>query len=592
MSPVLAVMLIVSAPGAEQGALMSAMQAELARSILELRLPDAPKPYYLSYTVVDEQRLDVAASFGATVLAEEDRNRFLKVDLRVGDYSSDNTHFVGNSGFRHFFGASGATGLPLDDDIDALRRGIWLATDSAYKSAVEALEDKRAAQKSQKASADDAGSFSQESVSKVVIEDPPPLMEPGPYRLLVLKISSLFRDYGVIHDADVVLRAVRQRRHYLASDGSMSVQPRALVRLDVSADTQAADGMALETFRTFVVPLEAGLPQEAQLLAEVRKMAEELVALREAPVLDDYNGPVLFEELAAGQLLRYLLADNLSGTPPPGAPGSGGHRGSWKAMLGTDTAFSGKIGKRVLPKVFEVVDDPTIAQFGGKSLVGGYRVDDQGIPAQRLELVKGGRLQTFLMSRIPRKGHLQSNGRGRSGGSGSIRGMASNLLVSTTDGLSQSALRKKLLQAAEEAELEFGLIIRSLGEPGLAGSGDYGSRAMRSLTAGIRELPPPVAAYRLYPDGREELIRGAILSPMPVRSLKAFLAAGKTASVYNYFATGLPMPSRSFRGPQAAAPTSIVAPALLFEDLELTKSKGPHRKPPVLAHPYFESVAP
>src|SRR5690606_625831 len=94
--------------------------------------------------------------------------------------------------------------------------------------------------------------------------------------------------------------------------------------------------------------------------------------------------------------------------------------------------------------------------------------------------------------------------------------------------------------------------------------------------------PPPERMFKLYPDGRQVLVRGASLSEMNVRDLRGILAAGRTPNVFSYV-----VPWSSGIG----SPSSVVAPDLLFEEVELTKAKRSSQRPKVLPRPALESGA-
>ena len=50
----------------------------------------------------------------------------------------------------------------------------------------------------------------------------------------------------------------------------------------------------------------------------------------------------------------------------------------------------------------------------------------------------------------------------------------------------------------------------------------------------------PVLVYRVYPDGREELVRGLRFRGLTVRSLRDILAAGGEPAVFDYLENGAP----------------------------------------------------
>jgi predicted Zn-dependent protease len=302
--------------------------------------------------------------------------------------------------------------------------------------------------------------------------------------------------------------------------------------------------------------LTGGPPPAERAVAEAHRIARELTALKKAPVVEDYTGPILFEGRAAAQAVYELLSDSLSGTPPP------------KGGESLESPLARKLGKRILPKQLTVVDDPTLTEHGGVPLIGHYAVDDEGVAPERTVLVEAGRLRTLLMSRAPRQDITRSNGHGRSGLVGWARGRAGNLIVSAQGGLSKQALRARLLRAVREEGGRYGLVVTELEARAAASSG--------------QAMPQPELMYRLTLDGKEELVRGATISPISVRDLKDIVAAGRESHVY-----GVAGPSPG----GFAVLSSFVSPSLLFEEVEVKRPTRPFKRPPLLPHPHFAARA-
>ena len=125
-----------AAPTAQKSPVMTAMELELDRSMTTLKAVD-PAPYFIGYTVTDQQRAEVQGSNGALLHSFEGRSRFLETRLRVGTYELDNTRRVGDRDSQQ--GLSPGMLVPTDDDIAVLRRAIWIETDHQYRTASEAL---------------------------------------------------------------------------------------------------------------------------------------------------------------------------------------------------------------------------------------------------------------------------------------------------------------------------------------------------------------------------------------------------------------------------------------------------------------------
>jgi len=542
----------VEPPPADR-AIFAAMQRELGRATRELALPNAPRAYYVGYWVVDEAARSVEATLGTLVSDTFDRDRFVKVEVRVGSRAADNSN-MGSAAADGDFVKEAELLAPrptsVDDDELAIRRDLWLATDAAYKGAVEALERKHAEKQSEIAARGEIPSFSTDVSSTRIVEDPPE-KEPSDPRDLARRVSAVFRTFPELQKTSVRIVETRVRRRFLSSDGGLVVEPSRFAGVELDCRTQAPDGMSLSR-SSFLPASDGGQVAEAQAVSEARRVASQLVELRTAKTATDYSGPVLFEGKAAAQLVYELLGESLSGTPPPDTSD-------------LESPLSRKLGKRILPPGFNVVDDPTLVSWGAMPLLGHYFVDDEGIAAERTILAEDGRLRSFLMSRAPREELARSNGHGRSGLVGWARGRVGNLVVSVKNGLSRSALRSRFLRAVRDEDAEFGVVIEELAPRTSASSGEL--------------MPNAEVAYRVDLDGTETLLRGVELAPMSVRDLRDVLAAGRDEGVYDFVVEndgGLDLPG------------SVVAPALLFEEVEIRGPTTPNKRPPIVPMPAID----
>lgn len=537
---------------AHDAPLIDAMRKELERA-KSVQLPRAEAPYYVGYWVADKTTRNVEATLGALLSDSTERSRLLRVDLRVGSRLFDNSNVARSGGdddddFVQSLEQSMPRAAPLDDSPAVLRRDLWLATDAAYKTAVEMLGRKRASKQSEVAWKPEIPSFSDDDPATITVKEEPAIDGPDE-AALARRISAVFRPFGDVQRSAVQVLLETTRRRFLSSDGGLVIEPSSFVALEIGAETQADDGMVLKR-SAFFTPKRGTRLDEDRIRADARRVAEELAALRRAPVAEDYTGPVLFDGRAAAQIVFELLGDSLSGTPPPGGQGE------------LDGPFARRVGKRVLPRGVSVVDDPTLTEIEGLPLIGHYAADDEGVRAQRAVLVEDGFLRTFLMSRTPREGISRSNGHGRSGLVGLPRGRPANLLLTAHAGLSKTALRKRLLAAIREEHAPYGLLVTEL--------------APRTSATSGQVVPPPELMYRVTPDGKETLLRGAALAPIAVRELRDALAVGRDLSVYAFLEEaegGLDVP------------VSVASPAILFGDLEVRGPTGPNKRPPVVPHP-------
>jgi PmbA/TldA metallopeptidase C-terminal domain len=539
-----------------------AMAAEMARTMKELQIPNEPRPHRVVYVVTDTELASAGATFGASLGASSRRWRTLRVEVRVGDRNFDSGNFVEN-----IFSSDFPSPLPMEDDLLALRRELWLRTDEAYKRAVDAIGKKRAAEKAQAKSTEEAPFDFAEAKPVEGSSGEGEKTDVEALAKIGGALSAVFRDYPGIHSSRAGGEQVVVRQRLLTSDGSWKDERRSYVELAASAETQADDGMRLRTWCTFQGTSMQGLPSLEEMTKTVKAMAADVTAARKAPIPDNGNAVVLFEGRAAGQLLRRILGDHLSGTPPPRAAA-----GARSPVSPSDLAS--KLGQRIGPAFLEAYDDPRVALGPGKvPLFGSYQIDDEGVPAERVDVVRKGMLESLLMSRTPRKEITRSNGHGRGRAvAGAVRGHVGVLYVSGGKAaVTDQALRARAIKEAKAAGKDVPVyIVRHLDSTTAVG-GEEGARGL-----GVR----PLIVVRLR-DGKEEPVRGITFQNLLPRSLKDLVAVARQPVVYNYL--------NPQEGPVivGGAPGTIITPSVLFKDIEVKKDTEKNPRPPLYPHPAF-----
>ena len=583
-------------PGEQLGAtersdvLLSAMRDELVRSTDTLQLEELERPYFVEYAVVDTALTVIEATFGASLRNDQTHTRSLRVDVRVGSHDLDNSEFVAG---RSFFRIGRfPRDLVRDDDYGALRHDLWLATDAAYKEALEQLAQKRAFLQN-RVQVEPVPDFSVEEASVLVEPRAESAFDAETWQRTVRRLSAIFKEYSAIDESSVTLRVERGHKYLVNSDGSVVRRPASLAVLHAWAATRAPDGMRLKHFAPFYDRAVEDLPAEAEMEAAVRSMASELTALAAAPVLGDYIGPVLVSGQASPEFFAQLLGAQLSGHRPPLV------EDQRMAAMMPSRNLANRLNRRVLPASFDVVDDPTQASFAGETLIGSYAVDDQGVRSEPVTLIERGVLRTLLMSRRPRREIPQSNGHGRAGTSGSATAQPGNLLVRAEGGLSAEALKAELIDLARDAGLDYGLLVTVLDDPGITGSDLSGRASIFALMRGgmpQSQLTSPVLAYKVYvEDGREEPVRGLGFRDMSVQSLRNIVASGEDQYVSNRFLEsdgGGLLPGFGAGPGGQDIPAAVVAPSVLFEELEIERIGGPQQAPILMGHPYFRREQP
>ncbi|HKO04146.1 MAG TPA: metallopeptidase TldD-related protein, partial [Candidatus Acidoferrales bacterium] len=387
---------------------LHAMRDEMARSKARLVLPPQAPPYYIEYRLLDIEQKTVAASFGALLSSGTARNRFMEVNVRVGDYQLDNSNFVGGDEFRTTLGSTGGVGI--DGDYDSLRQDLWLATDGSYKEALNELSSKRAFLLNL-TRPPEIPDFSR---AQPVQDVEPKLATDWTSRNWeqeAREASSVLRGFPELYGTRIIYHMAVMNYYLMSTEGTEVRVPRVVAAIEASLETQSDDGYPLHNFYAAYAASPAELPAPAVVRQGLEKAARDLMALRTGAPAPDYSGPVLFEAPASGALLAQILAPSVTGSRPPLATMQGFEQ--LLERVGGRSEWSGRVGTRVLPAGVTLVDDPAKKDFQGAPLIGGYQVDDEGMRAQAVTLVENGTLKKLLMSRRPGPDFDTSNGHGR-----------------------------------------------------------------------------------------------------------------------------------------------------------------------------------
>jgi predicted Zn-dependent protease len=513
-----------SSPSASSDPILRAMSEELERSKAKLKMDGVQAPYYIEYHVWDLDEYDAEASFGALRQDQRSHGRSLRVVVRVGDYKQDSSSPAN----------AGVNLAPIDNDPLAFRRQLWLATDQAYKAASEALAAKKAALRQYTADQpfdDFAHAQPVQSVEPTAALD----FDPKPWRDTLEKATALYRTDPKIESLSAVLRCRAVNQYFMNTEGTVTRSGYTVYFLSAVGSTQAADGMRLERSPYFTAAAARELPAPDDFLAVTSKMLQTLKQLRDAPVVEeDYRGPVLFSPDAASDIFNGMIARNVIGRRPP--PGESAR------TLGD---YASNYKSRVLPTFLSVEDDPTMKSFEGKSLVGSYDSDNEGVRAEKVSVIQDGMLVNYLIGREPIRDFSESNGHGRAAPSQLAMPSIGNLIVHPKQPLAPAELKQKLMDLCLEDSREFCYRVETLGGPSFE----------------------PRLIYRVYvKDGHEELVRGAVFDELDTRTLRNNLvAAGNDPLVSNR---------------EGAIPTTVISPSILFDDLEVKRTDSKNAKLP------------
>lgn len=497
-------------------ALLEALLTELDRSKTQLKIDQVQAPYYIEYRVNDVDDYDAEAAFGALRESQRVHIRILRVVVRVGDYKQDS----------YFGQGMGETNiLPLDNDPIALRHQIWLTTDEAYKAAGEALAAKQAEMKRFSADPNPVDDFSKEPVITAVGPTVSLSIDQAAWNKTLEDLTDLYRQYPDIQSVTASARFSAINEYFVDSEGTVTRNGKITYNLQLNSSAQAEDGMRLSRNPYWTVGRAEELPTHEKLLSDAKQALDTVIALRKAPIVEEeYRGPVLFAPDAADDVIASLVGSNVVGRKPQlGRPNR------------TVGAFATSYKTRVLPNFLSIIDDPTLKDFQGHSLVGSYDVDNEGVKAQSVNVIENGTLSNYLLGRQPVRDFPTSNGHGRAAPGSLPAPSLGVLLLKSAEAQPPDELRKKILQMIKDSGNPYAYRVDTLG-PGNS----------------------PRLLYRVYADGHEELVRGAVFSELDVRALRSNLTAvGNDPLVSNR--TG-------------GVPTTIICPSLLFDELEVKRA--------------------
>lgn len=525
---------LAQAPSHIDDPMLKAMQAELEREKQQLVLPGMQRPYFIEYRLDDFSSFEAVANYGALTRKEEGHQRVVRVTVRIGDYKVDSSTGSGDGTVQL---------APEDDNPDALRYALWTATDEAYKNALRAYSAKLATLQ-QFQSTRVESDFSRQT--PVVHIEPLRKLEIDRQEWIkrIVDASGLYANAPEVHAfADQIqystanIRAMTLNRYVVNTEGTVLRYGLSGYNNAISVGTQAPDGMRLARDNGSVAATAKELESWPAFRKQVIDDLKSLDDLSKAPLVDaeDYHGPVLFSGDAASDVMNRLFVGNIEADRPE---------------LGTSArtrgAYASSYKARVLPEFMSVVDDPLETTFQGRSLLGAYQVDDEGVPAQKVDVVTEGRLDNYLIGREPVRDFPSSNGHGRAAPGAAAHSRSGVLIFTSNHPVAPEELKQQLLAMAKEQKRDVYAVETMGGEA-------------------------PRLLYLVHPDGSRQLVRGATFDELDHRSLRSEIrAAGNDPYVNNSL---------------GALPQTTIVPSLLFGDIGVKRATEEQQKLPYYPPP-------
>ena len=515
--------------------ILRAMQTELDREQAQLLLPGMQRPYFIEYRLDDFSTYEAVANYGALVREDSGHQRIVRVTVRIGNYTTDSSSSRGE----------GAVALaPTDNNPESIRYCLWNATDEAYKAALRGYSAKQAALKR----FESAPTEKDFSPAKPVVHIGPLVsleLDRTEWKRRIVDASGLYAsDPEVRANAANVqystanLRGIAVNHYLVNTEGTVLREGYGGYAANISVGTQAADGMQLGRDNGSVATTAKGLESWPDFRKRVITDLKSLESLRNAPIVsaEDYHGPVLFSGDAAADVLNRLFVPNVQAERP-----------EMGTTARTQGLYTSSVHARILPDFLNATDNPLTTNFAGHSVLGAYEVDDEGVPAQSVDVVSNGKLQSYLIGRTPIRDFPESNGHGRAALGQPAHPHTGVMIFKSNAPLSAVKMNERLLAMAKEQGRDV-YAVETLGG----------------------ELAPRIL-YLVHPDGTRQLVRGAVFDELDNRSMRSdILAAGDDEYVSNSLGT---------------VPSTTIAPSLLFDDVGVKRATEEHQKLPYYGPP-------
>ena len=533
------------------------LKAENEREIGVLRKLEKDPAYYLAFQLVEQRVVSMEAEGGALISDSDETNRNVDVEVRVGSPKLDNTRALAddNNGLNAPLTRRGV--IPFGDDKQAIANALWLETDRRYREAVSALGYVKQDQATLKASKDTTGDFSA-GEPEVYVGPPAELKFDKQVWIDRLKkcSSKALKEPATRGTCQVLFQV--NTAWFVNSEGTQVQLSWTNAQIGVSVGVKADDGMNLSRLEQRFGRTPADLPNDAAIDKMISEVTTDLADLEKAPLAEPYVGPAILEGRASGVFFHEVFGHRMEG-----------HRQKDRTEGKT---FASYVNKDIGPDWLSVYDDPSITTLNGVQVNGFYRFDDEGIRARRANLIDKGKLVGFLMGRNPISGFEKSNGHGRHSPGLPPVARQGNLVVEASKSVPRTDLQKMLIEEIKRQNKPFGMIFTDI-SGGVTNTSAFAPQAFKVY---------PVMAYRVYPDGRRELVRGIDITGTPLVALQSIRAASREIETFN-----------GVCGAESGwVPVSASAPSLLIERLEIEKGYIPPDRPPLLGAPSIRKVAP
>ncbi len=528
--------------------IIQSIKSEVDRSKSELKIDQLPSPFYITYTLLEMEYVDVSASGGSLINSSNVKRRMGFPFVLVGDFFRNNANYLS---FSDFYGGYPGQ-ICLDNNPAGIANAIWSSMDSRYKSAAESFEAKKAALKQKKLTPEEEAlaDYEQLPPANLILSPVKMNMDRAFWENFAKKGSEVLKKYPELTSSQVNVSLRNTMAYYYDTEGGKYAVPSSYYKVYVAISGRADDGQDLNDDWYIECTSSEGIPDLNTFLSGCETFAAEFVKLTKAPLIEEsYSGPVLFEkEASAFGFVMYLFKNEslLAKRKPIASPEMSRYYSNNREMRGNDLELM--MGKKIISRNLNVQSLTGTSMYKGEKLDGYYPLDFQGVaPEKEMFLVEKGVLKGMLNGKTPTNKVQHSNGHMRFDmNNGRLNVCPGNVRLYGEVTSSNKELKEQLIKAAKEEDYEYAYIVRRL----KGHSNDV------------------LALYRVsVEDGQEELLRGATLADFNMKSYKRVLGVSNEEYIYK----------TTYPGQLAAF---IVPESILFEELEITKSNNLDLKPP------------
>lgn len=521
--------------------IFKAMQDEMQRNKEQLMLPGMQHPYYISYTLGRSRQFQVRASLGGIVnFTETPWSSRGAVQMFLGN--DDN-----NNDFAYSCVAAQLP-MPAEPDYDGMRRNYWMGSDMMYKWSLQAANMKESYLKANPRTPEEVNLKDRQKVEPVTkIEEAKNAytIDRAALEKTASELSAIFKNYKDIYNSSVNISGADIEIYKMTTDGVVLKQPMRYTNLYATAYVVTEDGVRIDDTYSVIVDRPEDLPSLDELKKGVKAFADNLIKLKNAPVITEYyGGPVLFEGGASSSVLTSNLLRR-------GALYA--YRKPASDRMQPIKTLDDRLDMKIIDTRLTVKNYSSLEKYNGVTLLGAYDIDADGIvPPKEITLVENGIFKAMLNGTVPTLHAPQSTGSSRftlSSMDGTYTLAPGTIHIKADKGTKPEKMKAALIKAAKEEGLKYAYIVR-----GLAG------KASRIYRVDLK-------------DGSETQVRFGDVSGFTLPNLKRMLNISNKENVSNYLSNGEVL-------------SSIIYPSsILVENIEINKSDVKKDKEQVLTFP-------